>query len=64
MSFDDFLHIPRGVSQGAFAKSKPKLEDLRVVEFHRGNYKLHWKTEHEQHDFFWQNFYSGKLKKQ
>ena len=41
MKFDDFQVIPRGVSQGNFAKKKSKLEDVQVVESHRGSYKMY-----------------------
>ena len=51
MRIDDFLSIPRGVSNGAFAKSKPHLEDVRTMEFRRGSFRLYWKTTHIQKNY-------------
>ena len=51
MRIDDFLSIPRGVSNGAFAKSKPHLEDVRIMEFRRGSFRLYWKTTHIQKNY-------------
>ena len=44
MKYDDFCHIPHGVSQGSFARYKPKLDTVRVAHFQRGSQMLHWRT--------------------
>ena len=48
MKYDDFCHIPHGVSQGSFARYKPKLDTVRVAHFQRGSQMLHWRTNHNE----------------
>ena len=59
----DFLTIPRGVSQGEFAKKKPKLEDVRIVKFTRESYKMFWKTRYSQVAFNSAQFLQRKIQK-
>ena len=48
MDYKSFLLVPRGVSQRKYASEKPKLKNLQVVMFKRGNEKIFWKTKHSQ----------------
>ena len=63
INVEDFLHIPRGISQGEYAKSKPKLEGVKVAEFHRGSCQLHWKTSFVQKELFSTDFLQRKNEK-
>ena len=51
MKFNDFYEYPKGVSQGAFASKKPKLENVQVVKFVRGSAKMFWKGNHSDFEF-------------
>ena len=51
MKFDDFYHIPKGVSSGNFALRKPKLATVQICKFERGSEKIFWKTSFDQKDF-------------
>ena len=44
IDYSDFFNYPRGVSQGKFADSKPKLKDIQVVKFLKGSKHIYWKT--------------------
>ena len=39
---------PHGVSQGSFARYKPKLDTVRVAHFQRGSQMLRWRTNHNE----------------
>ena len=51
MEFKNLLDFPRGVSQGKYARGKPKLEDVQVVLFKRGSDKIFWKSSPSENDF-------------
>ena len=63
LNYKDFLTIPREVSQGDFAKKKPKLEDVRFVKFTRGSYEMFWKTGYSQVEFNSAQFLQRKIQK-
>ena len=63
LNYKDFLTIPREVSQGDFAKKKPKLEDVRFVKFTRGSYEMFWKTGYSQVEFNSAEFLQRKIQK-
>ena len=43
MEHDDFLQLPRGVSQAKYASKKPKLQVMQVIRFERASNEMHWK---------------------
>ena len=60
MRINDFLSILRGVSNGAFAKSKPHLEDVRMMEFRRG---IVLENTHIQKNYHSSEFLQRKVEK-
>ena len=57
---DDFLQIPRGVSQASTLARN--LEAIQVVRFERGSNEMHWKESNIM-NFKVQNFYSESMLK-
>ena len=63
MDLEDFLNVPRGVSQGKYTQGKPKLENVHVISFKRGSDKMFWKCNHSEEDFKDSKFLQLKLVK-
>lgn len=63
MKYDDFILIPRGVSQGNYAKNKPRLENVRIVKFYKGSFKIHWKSDYDEVRFSSAEFLQRKIEK-
>ena len=61
MKFDDFYHIPKGVSQAKYAQHKPKLDLVQIVEFRKGSTKMFWKGSHIEEEFKEAEFLQRKL---
>ena len=63
MSFDDFLELPKGVSQAKYEQNKPRLEDVQVVKFVRGSNQIYWKNDHRDNNFESSRFLQKKYEK-
>ena len=62
MNHDDFLDVPRGVSQQSkFTAGKPLLNNISIVKFQRGSTKLYWKKDYEENDYREAEFLQKKL---
>ena len=51
MRFSDFFQFRKGVSQGNYARNKPKLENVQIVKFSRGKKEMFWKCSYLGTDF-------------
>ena len=47
----DFIKYLKGVSSGKFAADKPKLEDVREVQFRKGHEEMFWKETFQEDSF-------------
>ena len=47
----DFIKYLKGVSSGKFAQDKPKLEDVREVQFRKGHEEMFWKESFQEDSF-------------
>ena len=59
----EFKAITRGLSQGQkVSKTRPYLDNCRVIQFRHGSYKIFWKESHTEDDFRSSEFLMDKVK--
>ena len=61
MDSNEFIDYPRGVSQGSFAKEKPKLDNVYIANFQKGSSKIYWKEDFDSTVFKSSEFLQKKL---
>ena len=57
------LNVPRGVSQGKYADSKPYIENIHQVKFQNGSSKKFWKGNMENESYQQSEFLQRKYMK-
>ena len=60
----DFIEYPKGVSSGNDASNKPKMENIRIVQFRKGSDKMFWKESLEGKNFLSQAFLLKKVSRE
>ena len=51
LSFDNFHLVPKGVSCGKYASTKPLMDDIQICKFVKGSKQIFWKTSYDQIDY-------------
>ena len=62
MKSTDFVDFPNGMSNGAYASSKPLLRDVRIVQFRKGDTNMFWKNSYDQRSYMDAPFLKKKIK--
>ena len=61
MDSNDIIDYPRGVSQGSFAKEKPKLDNVYISNFQKGSSKIYWQEDFDSTVFQSSEFLQKRL---
>ena len=60
---NNFFDFPKGVSQVNCTSKKPKLEQVQVIKYERGNMKIFWKESQKSKSLKSFKFFQNKCKR-